>query len=157
MTKEKINEYTLRISQANRSEIIVILYDMAIQYINDACESFENNDYNKMRENCGYAGKVVSDLIGSLRYDNELAFSLQKCYVFIQSRISLSLVKRNVEDLMIAKRMLSQLKSSFDEIARQDTTGPVMGNSETVYVGYTYGKRAYLDNLTTEVSRGFKV
>lgn len=157
MTKEKINEFTLKISQANKSEIIVILFDMALQYITDATDACSKEDYAVMRDNCGYAGKVVSDLIGSLNYNNELAVALRGCYTFIQSQISLALIKRRIDELNVAKRMLTELRGSFEEVAKQDTSGPMMGNSETVYTGLTYGRKAYLDNLTTEVSRGFKV
>lgn len=32
------------------------------------------------------------------------------------------------------------MKESFEEIAKQDTSGPVMENSQQVYAGLTYGK-----------------
>lgn len=158
MTKEKINEFTLKISQANKSEIIVILYDMAIQYIDDAMDSCNQNSYDKMRDECCYAGKVISDLIGSLKYDNELSVALRQCYTYIQSQISLAAIKRSNKELELAKRLLLELRGSFAEIAKQDNSRPLMGNTETVYAGLTYGRKASaLESLTTEVSRGFKV
>ena len=36
-------EFTRRISMANSTELIVILYDMVLAYADDAQEAFENN------------------------------------------------------------------------------------------------------------------
>ena len=36
MTKEMKQNYTLRISQANKSELVVIVYEMLLTYIEDA-------------------------------------------------------------------------------------------------------------------------
>ena len=157
MTKEKINDYTLRISQANRSEMIVILYDMANQYIEDAILAAEGNDHEALRDNAGKAGRVVSDLIGALDYENELAALLMQCYSFIQSQISLAVIRNRRDELDIAARLLNELGSSFREIAKTDNSKPVMGNSEAIYAGLTYGKSAVYDSLTTEVNRGFTV
>ena len=51
-------EFTRRISMANSTELIVILYDMVLAYADDAQEAFENNqdhDYyvsiSRMRNN----------------------------------------------------------------------------------------------------------
>jgi len=157
MTKEKISEFTLKISQANRSEIIVILYDMALQYIEDAMAFCNEGKHLEMRENCGYAGKVLSDLTGALNYDNELAVLLRNSYTYIQSLISFSVIKGRTKELEKAEKMLTGLRDSFKKVAADDTSSAVMGNSETVYAGLTYGKKAYLDSLTTEVSRGYTV
>ena len=157
MTKEQINEYTLRISQANRSQIVVILYDMAIQYIDDGIEAVRESDHEKLRENCGHAGRVVSDLIGALDYSYELALALRQCYVYIQSQISMAVIKNSEDQLLKAEEMLKKLRESFEKVAQEDTTKPLMSNTESVYAGFTYGKSAVYDSLTTEVSRGYKV
>lgn len=156
MTKEKISDYTLRISQANRSEIVVILYDMALTYIEDAINAIDNKDHEGLRKNCGYASKVVSDLIGSLSYDNELSLSLRSCYTYILTLLQTSVYKNRRDELLLSSKMLKNLQDAFKEIAKKDTSSPLMGNSQNVYAGLTYGKSAVYDNLTTEVNRGYK-
>ena len=157
MTKEKINEYTLRISQANRSELIVILYEMALDYIGAALRALDDSDHDSLRLECGRAGKVVSDLIGALDYKYELSNSLRQVYTFIQSRISLAVVRNSREDLKKAEEMLKKLKGSFEEIAKNDKSKSLMSNQQNIYTGLTYGKKAIYDSLTTEVRRGFTV
>ena len=44
MNSEEIRNYTARISQANRSELVVILFDLFRFSIDMAEEAFNNND-----------------------------------------------------------------------------------------------------------------
>ena len=44
MTKSEINEYAMRISQASRSEIIVIMYEVAIKYIDDGVLALQDGN-----------------------------------------------------------------------------------------------------------------
>ena len=41
MKKEKKQEFTLRITRANKTQMVVILYDMVLTYLEDAIEAFE--------------------------------------------------------------------------------------------------------------------
>lgn len=157
MTKEKINEYTLRISQANRSTLIVILYEMALDYIEAGRNAIDSGDHEELRRECGYAGKVISDLIGALDHNYELSVSLRQVYTYIQSRISLGVIKNSREELDKVMEMLKKLKGSFEQVAKSDTSKSLMRNTESIYTGLTYGKKAIYDSLTTEVGRGFKV
>ena len=50
MTKEQIQRYTLRITQANRSQIIVILYDMILDDVTEASECYD--DYDSFKTAC---------------------------------------------------------------------------------------------------------
>ena len=51
MKKEKKQEFTLRISRANKTQMIVILYDMGLTYLEDAVEVFEKNNYKEYKWN----------------------------------------------------------------------------------------------------------
>ena len=49
MTKEMKQNYTLRISQANKSELVVIVYEMLLTYIEDAKAAHANGDTEALR------------------------------------------------------------------------------------------------------------
>ena len=57
----------------------------------------------------------------------------------------------------IVKENMEKLRKSFEEVAKQDTSGSVVQNSQKVYAGLTYGKgtlnEVFMDN---EAARGFK-
>lgn len=140
MTKERIQEYTLKITNASPTGIIVLLYDLAIEYINDAKECFEKNDHEGARENCTRAGRVLGDLIASLDFSYEISFPLFRIYEYISKEVSMSVIKNSKETLDECVRLLSLLRESFDKISQQDDSGPAMSNAEPVYAGLTYGK-----------------
>ena len=51
MTSELKRQFTFRVSQANPTEMIVILYDMTLQYLTDAGESAGREEIAEYREN----------------------------------------------------------------------------------------------------------
>ncbi|MCR5733417.1 MAG: flagellar protein FliS [Lachnospiraceae bacterium] len=155
MTKELIQEYTLKITQANRSQMIVIVYDIAEQYIKDALSAYDDGDMETFRNNCGYALKCVGDLMEALDFNYELAVPLMRLYVFISKQISLSSVKNDTEGLLAARGLMLSLRDSFEEMAKQDDSGPVMGNTESVYAGLTYGKNQLNESIGGSDNRGF--
>ena len=60
MTREQKQDYTLRITQANRSEIIVIVYDIALSYIDAAIQAFDDGNMEDFGANSRYAGRCVA-------------------------------------------------------------------------------------------------
>ena len=48
MTQEKKQEFTLKISQANKTQLITILYEMVIEYLNDAIDEIGTGGLSDM-------------------------------------------------------------------------------------------------------------
>lgn len=158
MTNDLIKDYTLKISQASRSEIIVILYDLSIQYLEDAKKSCESGNHSAMRENCGAAIRVINDLINALDYSYELAASLYSMYEYISKEISLAVIKDSKEKLNDPIRYLGALREAFTKVAAEDKSGPLMDNTQSVYAGLTYGKGMLNENVTAaNPNRGYSV
>lgn len=157
MTRELIQEYTLKISHSSRTEIIVVLFEICEHYIDDAIIAFWADDHDEFKKQCGNAQKVINDLIASLDFDYEIALPLYRIYEYISKEIASAVIKNAANNLATCKRFLSSLKESFEKIAKEDASGPVMGNSQTVYAGLTYGKGSLNENVTaTSSNRGFK-
>ena len=58
MTDELRKIYAKRISQASRTELIVIMFDMFNDYIKDAKKASQDGDVEKMRKNIRYKHKT---------------------------------------------------------------------------------------------------
>ena len=158
MTKELIQDYTLKITQANPTEIVVIVYDIAEQYIKDALKAFDEGNFESFQNNCNNACRCVEDLLQALDYSYELAFPLMRLYVFINKEISLASVKRQTEGLLNARGLLISLRDAFAQIAKEDKSNPVMANTQTVYAGLTYGKNQLNESINDTLNnRGFTV
>ncbi|MCR5301162.1 MAG: flagellar protein FliS [Lachnospiraceae bacterium] len=158
MTKERKQEYTLRITNASASGLIVILYDLAIEYIENAKECFLVQDHEGAKAGCASAGRVLGDLISSLDFSYEISFPLFRIYEFISKEVSMAVIKNDSSALDGAERLLSSLKESFAKIAQQDDSGPVMSNTQSVYAGLTYGKGTLNESTSySSDNRGYTV
>ena len=51
-----------------------------------------------------------------------------------------SITRKKDVNLDSCERVISSLKDSFEEVSKQDTSGPVIENGQQVYAGLTYGK-----------------
>lgn len=158
MTREKKSEFTLRISQANKTELIIILYEIAIAYIEDAMDLY-NSDNIKDAKNCGNkALACIEEMQNNLHYEYDLAKKLKQLYLFMKKQIRTGVISGDFSGYDLVKKELSSLKDSYEQIKNTDTSGPVMQHTQTVISGMTYGKDKLLDSLTTEcMSRGFRV
>lgn len=157
MTKEKKQEYTLRITRANRSELIVIIYELALSYLDTAIKAFDEGDIDTFKSNSSYANKCVGDLLEALDFNYEPSYPLMRIYVYVSKLIALAPIKRDKEGLLVAKRLLTKLKKSFDDIAAQDDSEPLMSNTQEVYAGLTYGKGSLNESIDSASNRGFCV
>ena len=50
MTKELKQEYTLRITQANKTQLITILYEMALLYVGEAEDALATGDRTELKD-----------------------------------------------------------------------------------------------------------
>lgn len=157
MTKEQIQEYTLRITRANRSRLIVIVYELALSYLDTAIKAFDEGDHETFKSNASYANKCVGDLLEALDFNYEPSYPLMRIYVYVSKLIALAPIKRDKEGLLVAKRLLTKLKKSFDDIAAQDNSEPLMSNTQEVYAGLTYGKGSLNESIDSASNRGFCV
>ncbi len=158
MTKERVQEYTLKITNASATGIIVILYDLAIEYITAAKTAFEKNDHADVKQQCASAGRVLGDLIASLDFQYEIAFPLFRLYEYASKEVSMAVVKNDASMLDEPLKIMSELRETFEELAKKDTSGPVMSNTQTVYAGLTYGKGTLNESTSlASENRGYTV
>ena len=157
MTKERIQEYTLKITNASPTGIIVIMYDLAIEYIKEAEECFKAGDHESAKTQCTNAGRVLGDLISSLDFTYAISFYLFRIYEFISKEVSMAVIKNDGKALGECTRLMSSLKESFEKLAVQDKSGPVMENAQTVYAGLTYGKGTLNESTSATSNRGYTV
>lgn len=157
MTKEQIQDYTLRITHANRSELIVIVYDLALNYLDLAIKAYDKGQQEVFSANSRYANKCICDLLEALDFNYEPAYPLMRIYVFISKQISLAPIKRDKKPLEDSVRLLKKLRKSFEDIAAQDDSEPLMSNTQDVYAGLTYGRGSLNESVNSVPNRGFTV
>lgn len=158
MTDELKQEYTLRISQANRSELTVILYEMLLSYIADVREAHENMDRTAFREGIRKANGCVKELLASLDYSYEISYGLSNLYLYVSRELALTDVRNRPDGLESVEKVIQGLCESFRKVSTLDKSETLMHNTQTVYAGLTYGKSDLNESLYSQGgSRGICV
>ena len=150
MTKECKQQFTLRISQANPTEMIVILYEMLLCYLDEAKQAMEAGEKDLFKEGIRKARGCVNELLTSLHMEYAPAAELSSLYIFCLKRLARAEVKRDSQPLDEVKRIIQPLHDAYQQIAPQNTQGPVMNNSQSVYAGLTYGRNTLTENMTDQ-------
>lgn len=156
MTREEIQGFTAKISQCNRTELVVISYDIMKVYIRDAKKALAAEDTSLFIWNIKKAKSMLEELMNALDFNYpQVTNNLMSLYLFIQSRFNKCIFKKKDVNLDVVVRIVDKLQAGFAEVAKEDTTGPVMENTSAVYAGITYGKGTL--NEMYEEKNGFRV
>ncbi len=156
MTKEQIQAFTLRVSSANKTEMIVILYDIAITYLNDSVSALENDNKSLFRAELNRTKSTVQELMNSVDTSTELGATLLKLYVYCNRELTEAFINYDEAPARHVIKIFGELKEAYKVASSRDKSAAVMTNTETVYNGLTYNKNLMNEILTDRASnRGF--
>ena len=158
MDSGKLKAYTARVTQANRSELVVITYDVIIDSIEEAKKHFEAKDYLMYEKELKRVQKLLNELMGSLDHRFPISRDLLQLYSFTNRRVIDALFKREPELLDTVVSVIEKLRVGFEGVAKEDKSATVMGNTQKLYAGLTYGKHALNEVFVgaNEANRGFR-
>ncbi len=158
MLSEKKQEFTLRISQANSTTLIVILYEMFLSYISDAKKEYEKENRSEFRAYIKKAKGCIRELMASLNFDFEAAGCLLEIYNYINRELSSAAICNEEAPLENSIVIISALHEAYMLLAAKDQRPALMENTQMVYAGLTYGKGALTENLENPTpGRGYCV
>ncbi len=156
MDKNRQKDFARRISQANKTELVVVTYDIILEEIANAKKALEAGAAEDSRAALKSAQRFLGELMSVLDYKYSLARDLLSLYEFVQRKLVSSDIGGEDRGLDDAAKVISGLRESFAKIAPQDGSGAVMENSQNVYAGLTYGKGSLNEmNLSDGSNRGF--
>lgn len=148
-------DFQRRLSQCNRGEMIVIMYDIVFAYLDEAKQAHEADNYESYKAAIKKGQNSIDALIGSLDFSYEISKELHPLYVTSKNLLAKAIYQNRTEGIVEAEKILKRLYASFCEAAKQDTSGPLMRNTQAVYAGMTYGKSDLNENFTGDYNRGF--
>ena len=159
MKAESVKIFTRRITSANKSEIIVIIYDIIEENLALAKKALAEDDRETYRNEIKQAISFVKELLVSLDMNYEVSKYLASLYIYVSRCLNFALVSGKKEEIEAAEKVLRKLGESFREVAKTDESEPVMENTQRVYAGITYGRGLDLDETlvaSAMESRGFR-
>lgn len=156
MTAEQKKEYTLRISQANKTQLVVILYEMTLLYLEEAKEGIQSGNRPQKIAALHKVRGCINEMIGSLNFDYEPAGSLLELYIYCSKELVHADIHSDIQNIEHVRMVISALKEAYQMIEKQDQSQPLMSHTQTVYAGLTYGNTGLNENVTnTSGNRGF--
>lgn len=148
MTKEMKQIFTRRITQANRTQLVVILYDMILTYLKDAATAQEIGCGQEFKKDMQCARNCISELRGSLNFNYDLARNLFAIYAFADRELAHDMQGISAEQLAQLTGMFQKLRDAYYTISKEDQSKPLMENAQDVYAGFTYNKTDVNESLS---------
>ena len=141
LAKRNLNDDVLRkyksneISTASQGQLIIMLYDGAIRFIQTALDSMEPRKFDQVNNYILKAQVIVTELMLSLDMNagGEIAGNLFSIYVYLKKRLIEANVKKSPEILVEVKKFLLDLKEGWSEaIKKSDSSvrNPASSRSE---------------------------
>ncbi len=140
MTREMKQIFTRRITQANSTQLIVILYDMTLTYLKDANTAQEIGCDQEYKKAVQCARNCIAELRNSLDFTYDLSRNLFALYVFADKELAGNRIQEVV-------KILKKLRDAYHNVSKQDDSQPLMQNTQDVYAGFTYGRTDVNENL----------
>ncbi|MBQ5485380.1 MAG: flagellar protein FliS, partial [Lachnospiraceae bacterium] len=133
MQQEVKQIFTRRIVESNRSELIVVLFDIFDCYVEEAQKAYEKGAgsvdvLDSLRHACLVLEHLKDDL--DFRSDRKLCEGLFSIYDYCQRQIARSLYQNNTDGVTQARKLMSELRTSFVEVAKEDRSEPLLDNRD---------------------------
>ena len=156
MTNEKKQEFTLRITQANKSQLIVLLYEIFLQYMEDAKDALADGQKDAFHRSMEKSIDCLRELTDSVQEKNELGRTVLGLYLYVSRQLGIALGSKKAEPLFEAEKVMRRLYEIYKEDAVNDTSDPIMQKSQQIYAGLTYGREDLtVSSQDGSSSRGF--
>lgn len=112
------NQYLANtVNSATPEQLMLMLYDGAIRFLNLAMQAIENKQRDKRAHNINKASAIISEFAATLDHtqDANLAENLDALYSYMLTRLSDANLKNDTEPLEEVRTMLSDLRTTWAE------------------------------------------
>ncbi len=161
MDIELKHSFTRRVSQSNRTELIVLIYEIYFAYTAQALDELSKDrllfDRAAYRTAVQKAAEALGSLMEALDMSYELSWKLRSIYDYCRRQIYKAKSVERAEYIEESDKLMTAMMKAFTEVAKQDDSKPLMQNAQTVYAGFTYGKGELNENYIQTENRGFFV
>lgn len=105
------------IETASREQILIMLYDAAIQFLNKAKVAMENHEIENTHNNLMGAQNIIKEFINSLDHEvaPQLAENLTSLYEYFLRRLVQANIKHQIEPIDEVLKYLKSLKATWEQ------------------------------------------
>lgn len=150
MTNEKKQAFTRRITQANRTQLVVILYEMLLVYLEDANDAYSRDNKQEFVQNLNMVRECIKEMRVSLNFEYDISMNLFALYCFADKEVAADIYGYKTDNLNVVRMIFTKLHDAYQTVSKKDDSAPLMDNIQTVYAGITYGRtdinESFMDN-----------
>lgn len=154
MDKDKQKAFARRIAEAGRTGLLVITYEILLEELLEAIKAEKAGDIAAFCRLIKRAERYLAELMRTLDYRYSPALQLLALYEYVQRILVRCDIRGESCGLEDAIRVIEGLCSAYAKIEPNDTEGPVMSNTQTVYAGLTYSKGSLNETQIDPASSG---
>lgn len=155
MKQELKQQYVSRITQANRTELLVIVYELLQLDLRQAVKEYEREEFDGFQRSLHHGQRLLAELMETLDFKYKLSLELLSLYKFINKVILEDLRKTKADHLNECVGIIEKIKNSYEQLIPLDHSGPVMVNTQKVYAGLTYGRHS-LSEVSLDSTNGHR-
>lgn len=120
------NQYKqMQVKTANRGQILIMLYEAAIQNVKKAADAIDRNDLAAKGVYIGKAHDIINELLATLdlKVGGDIAANLERLYNFMIERLIAANMEKNKAHLIEVEKLLTTLlegwRVAVDQMNRQ--------------------------------------
>jgi flagellar protein FliS len=120
------NQYKqMAVKTANRGQLLIMLYESAIQNVKKATLAIEKKDIPAKGTAIGKAHDIINELMNTLDFEvgGNIARDLERLYAFMTEQLVKANVENNKQYLENVQKLLEKLLSGWREAVKQVNTG----------------------------------
>lgn len=155
MDKERMQSFIARITQASQTGLVVITYDIILEYLNSATNLLKKDDIVSFEMEIIEAQKFLRNLQDSLDMNVGLSRELMALYIYCNKQLIDARIKKDSSYLDIVTKVITNLCDGYIEVNKKDNSS-IMTNTEQIYAGLTYGKKSLNETTLYSEQRGYK-
>jgi flagellar protein FliS len=112
--------YQTQIQSRSPLELVVMLYDGALRFLEQTVDAMKRNDLVAKRDSLSRAMAIVAELHGMLDTDQggEVAASLDSLYTYMMERLTTANQQRDTAPVVEVMRLMSGLREAWSQIAQ---------------------------------------
>ena len=158
MTEEQKQAYTRRITLANKTQLVTILYEMTADYMKDAKAAISAQDGAEADRQIQHAQACVDQLIHGLDMQVEISNNLLQLYLYAKQELIRAVTDHDPQHFENAGIVINGLHETYVQLEKMDDSRPEMENTQSVVAGMTYGQSGLNEAIADpDANRGFKV
>jgi flagellar protein FliS len=126
MPGNNANQYKqTAIKTANRGQLLIMLYEAAIQSVKRAAVAIDKKDLNAKGNFIGKAHDIVNELMNTLNFEvgGNLAKDLENLYAFMIQQLIKANIENSKEALTSVQKLLETLLSAWRDAVEQVNKG----------------------------------